>query len=382
MAPAEKPARRPALRWISIVGARPQFIKLAPVCRAIEEHNERKPSEWIEHCIINTGQHYDREVADLLFVQMRIPEPKHNLMVGSGSQAEQIARIIERIEPAIRCQEADWIIVYGDTNSTLAGALIAARLKLPLAHVEAGCRSGDLAAPEEQNRIVADHLSRLLLAPSQHTLRNLEREGIGSATDTQRRRVVLVGDVMYDALLQNRTIAGCRADETLDRYGLKSGEYYLLTLHRANNTDDIQRLESILTGAISLDRPVLFPVHPRTKHALTSVRVQLGATVQTVPPLGYFEMIALQQHARKVLTDSGGVQKEAFYLGVPCVTLRHETEWPETVSLGANKIAGTDPRAIREAVDATHSRWDGSTPYGDGHSAPRIVAELLSTSLG
>lgn len=370
-----------ALALVSIVGARPQFIKLAPVCRAIEAHNNSGCTPRIEHHIIHTGQHYDREVAELLFLQMEIPEPDHNLAVGSGSHGTQIARMLARMEPILNSWIPDWVVVYGDTNSTLAGALLAARLKIPLAHVEAGCRSADLGMPEEQNRLLSDHLSQLLLAPSEKALENLRREGIGIENDPRHRRTTMVGDVTYDALLQNLKYAEGTTEENLQQFGLRSGEYYLLTLHRAENTDSPERLQSILEAASSLDFPVLFPVHPRTRHCINSADISMNGKLLAVAPLGYLEMIGLEKHARKILTDSGGVQKEAFYLGVPCITLRDRTEWPETVELGANRIAGTTSDSIREAVQSDHiSAWTKCTPYGDGKAAEKIVGELLSST--
>ncbi len=367
-------------RWTSIVGARPQFVKLAPVCRAIEAHNRQPGCLSIEHSIIHTGQHYDRELADLFFSQMEIPEPRYNLAVGSGTHGTQVARMLERIEPILVTERPDWVIIYGDTNSTLAGALLAARLKLPVAHVEAGCRSGD-TEPEEQNRIVADHLSRLLLAPSERAVENLRKEGLGREHDPQARRVAMVGDVMYDALLQNRQLAEKCARRTLERFSLTSKQYYLLTIHRAENTDDVERLRRILDAASALDLPVLFPVHPRTQQLLSASRASLNGHLRPVAPLGYLEMLAAEMHARKILTDSGGVQKDAFYLEVPCVTLRDKTEWPETVAVGANRIGGSTAESIRAAVAAGHAQdWLTSTPYGDGTAAAKIVNELLVSS--
>ncbi len=372
-----RPGHKATRRWVSIVGARPQFVKLAPVCRAIAAHNLRPDVPHIEHIIIHTGQHYDREVAGLFFSQMEIPEPDYNLAVGSGSHGTQIARMLERIEPILESARPDWVVIYGDTNSTLAGALLAARLKIPIAHVEAGCRSGD-TEPEEQNRIVADHLSRLLLAPSEAAVENLRREGLGRENDPHRRRIALVGDVMFDALLQNRKLAETLAQKTLSEFGLESKRYYLLTIHRAENTDDPERLKGILSAASALDRQVLFPVHPRTRQSLAASGASLNGNLRPIAPLGFLEMLAVEMHAYKILTDSGGVQKDAFYLDVPCVTLREKTEWPETVALGANRIGGNTPDSIRAAVLAPNSRtWNSSKPYGDGTAAQSIVKELL-----
>jgi len=367
--------------WLSVVGARPQFVKLAPVCRAIERHNSRDEAPFIEHRIIHTGQHYDREIAELLFEQLAIPAPDYNLGVGSSPHGVQIARMLQRMEPLLRKEPIDWVIVYGDTNSTLAGALLAARLMIPLAHVEAGCRSGNISMPEEQNRTVADHLSRLLLAPSQSAVNNLRREGIGTDDDRRQRRTVFAGDVMYDSLLQHLSLSEKRGDQNLQAFGLTPNGYYLLTLHRAENTNNRQRLVSILRAATSLDLPVLFPVHPRTRHLLAAGGIHLNGKIRQVPPQGFLEMIFLERNARKILTDSGGVQKEAFYLGVPCITLRDNTEWPETVACGANHIAGSEPQSIRKAVQDNHQAdWSHSAPYGDGNAADKIVNELLASA--
>ena len=367
--------------WLSVVGARPQFVKLAPVCRAIERHNGQGHFPWVEHRILHTGQHYDREIAEVLFEQLAIPQPNHNLGVGSSSHGIQIARMLQRMEPLLREVPIDWVIVYGDTNSTLAGALLAARLQIPLAHVEAGCRSDQTSMPEEQNRIVADHLSQLLLVPSQSALNNLRREGIGTHDDPQKRRCVFAGDVMHDSLLQHLTIAEMNTERNLRQFELTSKGYYLLTLHRAENTSDRQRLISILRAATSLDLPVLFPVHPRTRHMLAAGRISLNGRIRQIPPLGFLEMICMEKNAKKILTDSGGVQKEAFYLRVPCVTLREKTEWPETVACGANRIAGVDPQSIIRAVAEDHPEdWSQAAPFGDGHAAEVIVNELLAAT--
>jgi UDP-GlcNAc3NAcA epimerase len=370
-------------KWISVVGARPQFVKLAPICRAIETHNAGAVAPQIEHVIVHTGQHYDREVAELLFIQMAIPEPKHNLGVGSGSFGTQLARMIERLEPVLDEERPDFVIVYGDTNSTLAGAIVASRMNLRLAHVEAGCRSYDLRTPEEQNRIVTDQLSELLFVPSQNAIENLHREGLGASTDPAARRVINVGDVMYDALLHNRRLAQRAAAANLRDLGLKQRAYDLLTIHRAENTNDTQRLRAILDAVGSLDLPVLFPVHPRTKHILAQNEIGLPANVVAIPPAGFLEMLGFEESARIILTDSGGVQKEAFYLGVPCITLRDRTEWPETVDLGANRIAGTTKNSILAAIhESFGGKREPGSPYGDGHAAIKIVQELLAASEG
>ncbi len=370
-------------RWASIIGARPQFIKIAPVCRAIGAHNLAGSLPEIEHSIVNTGQHYDREMAELFFVQLGIPEPKYNLETGSGSLGGQLGRMLERLEPALMKERPDWVIVYGDTNSTLAGALLAARLGFRLAHVEAGCRSYVAGMPEEQNRNVADHFSQMLLAPSRRAVENLRREGIGTSDDPRRRRVALVGDVMYDALLAHLNLAEPRAEGNLRSFGLEPRGYYLLTLHRAENTDDPVRLCRILEALRNADLPVLFPIHPRTRRVLNdSGAGSVNGNLRAVAPLGYLDMLAMEKHALAVVTDSGGVQKEAFYLGRPCVTLRDETEWPETVELGANQLVGTEPDKILGAMRSARPNLQNvASPYGDGKASEHILKELVSAAL-
>ncbi len=368
-------------KWISVVGARPQFVKVAPLCRAVEQHNRQTPDSQIEHQILHTGQHYDREVAGIFFEEMKIPAPKYNLSAGSGSHGTQLARMLARSEAILCSQKPDWVIVYGDTNSTLAGALLAARLKLPLAHVEAGCRSGDPTQPEEQNRIVADHLSQLLFVTSRNNAAVLHREGIGVENDPYRRKVVVVGDILLDVFLQNAATAERDAETFLAQYGLQSKEYYLLTLHRAENTDRPDRLRGILEGVAGLEIPVLFPVHPRTRNALVRAGIFLNGNLKLAEPMGYFEMLAFQKNALKILTDSGGVQREAFYLGVPCITLRDRTEWVETVEAGANRLVSTNPvDIIAAAKELCAFTWRDFRPYGDGNASQRIIAELQSSA--
>jgi UDP-GlcNAc3NAcA epimerase len=366
-----------AIHCLSIVGARPQFIKLAPVCRAIEAHNQTSERK-IEHTIVHTGQHYDHEMAELFFTQLRVPEPSYNLGVGSGSHAEQLSRVVERLEPVLIKERADWVIIYGDTNSTLGGALTAAKLGMPLAHVEAGCRSYKRSMPEEQNRVVADHLSQMLLAPSSAAVENLRREGIGSADDPLGRRLVLVGDVMYDALLANLPLAETRV-ANLQALDIQPGQYYLLTLHRAENTENVERLIGILKVLEDLSVPIIFPVHPRTRKALLNAEPPWkNRNIRTMTPVGYLDMLCLEKHAKQILTDSGGVQKEALYLRVPCITLREETEWPETIEVGANRLTGTDAKKIRECIhDSDRSLAAIQMPFGDGKASERVVNELI-----
>jgi UDP-N-acetylglucosamine 2-epimerase len=370
---------RAMVRWTSIVGARPQFIKLAPICRAIAAHNQAGHLPKIEHSIIHTGQHYDSAMAELFFVELGIPEPAYNLRAGSGTHAEQLARMTERLEPVLAREWIDRVIVYGDTNSTLAGALVAARLEIPAAHVEAGCRSHNWSMPEEQNRVITDHLCGVLLAPCRTAVKNLAREGIGGARDPRKRKVALVGDVMFDALLANLAVAEVCAELNMRRLGLVAGQYYLLTLHRSENTNKSERLASILSAVEDLPLPVVFPVHPRTLRIAKELNLNLdGGNIRAIAPVGYLDMLVLTKYARKILTDSGGVQKEAFYLGVPCVTLREETEWPETVEAGANRLAGIDRAAILAAVEQPAADFRRkASPFGQGKASELVVAELL-----
>lgn len=367
------------VKWLSIVGTRPQFIKVAPVGRAIRACNASATAAVIDHRVIHTGQHYDHEMAGLIIQQLGLPLPDYNLGVGSGSHQEQLARMLERLEPVLTQERPDWVIVYGDTNSALAGALAAVRLGIAVAHVEAGCRSYNGKMPEEQNRVLTDHLSQLLFAPTRRAVGNLKREGIGGSDDPRNRIVEFAGDVMYDTFLANQGSAEELAPATLQQLGLQAKQYYLLTLHRAENTTQPEQVRAILEMAESLELPVLFPMHPRTRHLMEGCGPLPNGNIHTVPPLGYLELLAAGKYARKIITDSGGVQKEAFYLRVPCVTLRNETEWPETVALGANRLTGTDPgevlRAIREPAIVPEPT---EAPFGEGRTAGFIVHKLLT----
>ena len=352
------------MKVVSIVGARPQFIKAAVLSRALRrEHRE---------VLVHTGQHYDQSMSRLFFRELEMPEPDHHLGVGSGSHGEQTGRMLERIEGVLLRERPDWALVYGDTNSTLAGALAAAKLNIRLAHVEAGLRSGDRRLPEEVNRIVADHCSDLLFCPTVTAVENLRHEGI-------TKGVHPVGDVMYDSLLQHLPLAEEKSD-VLERLGVSPGAYYLATVHRAANTDDAARLADILEGLRRLDGPVVFPVHPRTRKAAEAASLAMGDGMLAVDPVGYGDMLVLQKNARCVLTDSGGVQKEAYLLAVPCVTLREETEWPETLENGWNVLAGTDPERIVSAAMRPAPKGRPTPCFGDGRAAERIVKALEDDS--
>jgi UDP-N-acetylglucosamine 2-epimerase len=317
---------------------------------------------------LHTGQHYDDAMSGQFFRELGVPAPDIELGVGSGSHAQQTAGMLTGIERAIADTRPDLLLIYGDTNSTLAGALAAAKAQVPVAHVEAGLRSHNRRMPEEINRVVSDRLSTLLFCPGDAAAANLRAEGITGG-------VHVIGDVMADVLERVRRTVDPHLGE---RHGVAPGQYYLLTVHRADNTDDPQRLAAILDGVGSLPAPVLFPMHPRVKAALATHQLRLPANVRGRDPLGYAAMIGLALEARAVLTDSGGLQKEAYWLGVPCVTLRDETEWVETVAHGWNVLTGADPARICAAATAPARPAARPTLYGDGRAAEKIVS-LLTT---
>ncbi|MEN6623377.1 MAG: UDP-N-acetylglucosamine 2-epimerase (non-hydrolyzing) [Smithella sp.] len=354
------------MKILTIVGARPQFIKAAMVSRAIIMHNCSHSSRIIEE-IIHTGQHYDANMSDIFFQQMQIPQPAANLGAGTGMHGEMTGRMLTQIEKEIVSRKPDWVLVYGDTNSTLAGALAAAKLHIPVAHVEAGLRSFNKRMPEEINRILTDHVSSLLFCPTHAAITNLGNEGITQG-------VHHVGDVMYDATLIFGEIAG-RESVILRDLNLKSGEYYLATIHRAENTDDPGRLQSIIKAFKALEEPVILPLHPRTKKILQGISSSLlppYASLRIIEPVSYLDMVQLEKKAKCILTDSGGVQKEAYFHGVPCITLREETEWVETVNAGWNQVVGTNTEKIIAAVGKAHV---GTTisEYGQGKAAEDIL---------
>ena len=346
---------------VTIVGARPQFVKAAPVARALaRDFNE---------IVIHTGQHYDYGMSEIFFQEMEMQPPDFNLGVGGGTHGEQTGRMLMELETKLAAVQADCVLVYGDTNSTLAGALAAAKAGIPLAHVESGLRSYNRAMPEEINRVVTDHVSNYLFCPTDVAVQNLAKEGIS-------RGVFQVGDVMYDALLHNLSLARERS-QILTRLGLRKGEYALATVHRAANTDDPKRMLSLLDAFSSLPMQVVFPVHPRTRVLLDQLGWKPAPNILAIEPLGYFDILIMQENADCILTDSGGMQKEAYLLGVRCITLREETEWVETVSAGWNKLVGVDGEAIREAFNNWHPSQSRAKLYGDGHTSEKIRDILL-----
>ena len=341
----------------SIVGNRPQFIKAAPTSLALREHG-------IDEVVIHTGQHYDRELSQVFFEELGLAEPRYRLDLRTAdSQAMQ-----PPIEACLSEEQPDWVLVYGDTNSTLAGALAATKLELPLAHVEAGLRSGDLSMPEERNRIETDKLAALLLCPDKRSRETLAAESVPGQAE-------VVGDVMADACFRLTPIALQRA-QTLETLGLEPERYLLLTIHREANTSP-PRLGRIVEGINRLEEQVVFPIHPRTRAALDLEGLELGPNVLQLPPIGYLELTALAAQARVILTDSGGLQKEAYWHGVPCVTLRPSTEWVDTVETGANTLVDDDPDRLAAAVASAQMPAERPQLYGDGHAAERIAEALI-----
>jgi len=347
------------MQIVTIVGARPQFIKAAVLSRELrKEHTE---------ILVHTGQHYDQNMSEIFFEELGIPAPDFNLGIGSGPHGKQTGEMLAAIEGVLLKERPDWVLVYGDTNSTLAGALAAVKLHIRVAHVEAGLRSFNRRMPEEINRVLTDHASDLLLCPTQTAVENLQNEGIA-------RGVHLVGDVMYDALVW--AAAQEKEPSILDTLDLEPGKYLLATVHRAENTDDPERLAGILAAFGQVRETLVWPVHPRTRLKLQELNWQPAGHVKLIEPLGYLNMAQLEKHARIILTDSGGIQKEACWLGVPCITLRDETEWVETVQSGWNILAGSEKKAILDAVDSVQYQ-DRKKPVGTDSFLITKVLELL-----
>jgi len=351
------------VRVLTVVGARPQFVKAAVLSRALARHG-------IEECSVHTGQHYDENMSEVFYRQLRMAPPTYMLDVGSASHGAQTGEMMRRLEPIVEGERPDWVIVYGDTNSTLAGALVAAKLRIPVAHVEAGLRSFNRTMPEEINRVVADHVASAHFVPDERSRAQLEREGI-------TEHVYVVGDLMIDLARESAALLPERP-AVLDRFGLTSKTYAAATVHRASNTDDPAAFARIVDGLRRLPGRVIFPVHPRTRALAESLHAGSGDNITVCEPLSYLDMLALQRHARGVLTDSGGVQKEAVVLGTPCTTLREETEWRETLEGGWNVLAGTEPEAIARAGMRPAPRTQPAGILADqGGCAERIAQGLL-----
>ena len=352
---------------LTIVGARPQFIKAATVSRELTR-------QGLTETLLHTGQHYDENMSDVFFSELGIPQPHYNLGIGSGTHAQQTGQMLSAIEEVLLDEKPQVLIVYGDTNSTLAGALAAAKVHIPVAHVEAGLRSFNRRMPEEVNRVLTDHISSLLFAPTKAAVRHLEREGISANS------IVDVGDVMYDAALyySEKAEADSRILSSLD---IQARSYVLATVHRAENTDDPVKLQAIFEALAELAQTteIILPLHPRTRKALSEANFEVGEGLRFIDPVGYLDMVMLEKSARAIVTDSGGIQKEAYFHAVPCLTLRDETEWVETVDLGANRLVTplTQETIVSEfkLLNGEPVRTD-ARPYGDGRAAQHIVEAL------
>lgn len=359
------------MKIITIIGARPQFIKAAPFSAVFRQKHKE--------IIVHTGQHYDNNMSDIFFTELNIPKPDYNLEVGSGSHGAQTGRMLERIETLLFKEKPDGILVYGDTNSTLAGALAASKIHIPVFHVEAGLRSHNKLMPEEQNRILTDHLSTLLFCPTKTAVENLAKEGI-------TKGVYNTGDIMYDAVLRNFTLAEQKYSNSVwhaelrklnkNIPDLKEKQYYLATIHRAENTDDPNKLKEIFLAFNKLDKPVLMPIHPRTRRKLSELNLNVSLkNVILIEPVGYLLMLYLTANAYMVLTDSGGLQKEAYFLKTPCTTLRDQTEWVETLENGWNVLTSIHIDSIIKSASRELSCLDDTdtSAFGDGRAAEYIT---------
>ncbi len=350
------------MRVLSVVGARPQFVKLAPIAHAMAGR--------VEHVVAHTGQHYDELMSDVFFRDLGIPAPEENLAIGSGRHGEQTGAMLEGLELVLEKHAPDWVLVYGDTNSTIAAALAAVKMHIPVAHLEAGLRSFNRRMPEEHNRVLTDHASDLLLAPTDVAAEHLRREGLAE-------RTIVVGDVMTDVLMRTRReVEGAALPE-----GMTDGDYYLATIHRPANTDDEENLRGIVEGLASLDRPVLLLAHPRLVRFAAEHGIDLTAgAIELRAPLPYPQLVRAVDRAAGVITDSGGLQKEAFLLRTPATTVRPETEWTETVDLGWNVLVEPTPEGVRSAVTRPQPAETEEAPYGDGAAAGRVVDALLAAT--
>jgi len=374
------------IKLLTIIGARPQIIKAAAISRAVRE----KFAGQVEEHILHTGQHYDANMSEVFFRELGIPEPDYNLHVGSGSHGVQTARIIEGIESVLTEQHYDGVIVYGDTNSTLAAAVAASKIHVPVFHVEAGLRSFNMGMPEEINRIVCDQLSSVLFTPTMTGLRNLEAEGFSSIksrvrfADGRGQKVVLSGDVMYDNSMYFSAMADVQSD-IIERLGLRYRRFVLATIHRPANTDNAENLRSIFRALNDIaeqhQMDVVLPLHPRTRKMIGDLRLEIGDLsdrIRIIEPASFFEIIRLEKNAAIVMTDSGGVQKEAFFYGTPCVILRPETEWVEIVEAGAGIIADADYERIMAAYEQLVNKpVQFPALFGDGHASEKIISEII-----
>ena len=353
------------IKIITIVGARPQFVKAAALSPCFAEY------ELVEEVLVHTGQHFDENMSDVFFSEMSIPRPRYNLGIGGGSHGQNTGRMIEAIESVLQVERPDAVLVFGDTDSTLAAAIATSKMLIPLAHVEAGLRSYRRDMPEEVNRVVVDHLADFLYTPSTSAVENLGREGIS------RNKIFAVGDVMYDVVKKFTKLAEATSG-ILNKLSLNKQDYFLMTLHRKENTDSKEKLMKIFEGISSSPIQIIFPIHPRTIKRISEFDLKIPECVRVVEPLGYLDTLCLESSSKSILTDSGGVQKEAYFHGVPCITLRDETEWTELVDIGANVLVGADVHRIRDEINRDSLRIFPPDVYGDGTAAEKISLHLIA----
>jgi len=348
------------MKIITVIGARPQFVKAAAVSNILRNYHQE--------VLIHTGQHYDKNMSDIFFEELGIPKPDYNLAIGSGNHGKQTGEMLIALEEIYEKEKPDLILVYGDTNSTLAGALCGSKLLIPVAHIEAGLRSFNKSMPEEQNRILTDHISDYLFVPTETAIKNLTNEGV-------TKNVYNVGDVMFDAALHFQETAKKKSKviENMDMVGV---EFILTTIHRAENTNDISRLKNIIEALNECGERVVLPLHPRTFKYVTEYGLKFNNNIKIIEPVGYLDMLALEMHSKKIVTDSGGIQKEAYFMHKPCVTMRDETEWVETVEVGWNSIVGTNKDRILDAIVNFTPKGNQKYIFGDGKAAEKILSAI------
>lgn len=357
--------RRKKIKILAVVGARPNFIKIAPLFEEFKKHKS------IKRVLVHTGQHYDFEMSPVFFKELKIPKPDYNLKVGSGSHAWQTAKMMEKLEPLLLKEKPDLAIVMGDVNSTLAGALTAAKMHIPVAHIESGVRSFDMSMPEEINRRLTDQISDFLFCPTKTAVENLKKEGV-------KKGVYNVGDVMYDVFLKGIKIAE-RKSKILKKLKLRPKEYFLLTLHRPENVDKKRDLQAILETIDKSEEKIVFPVHPRTKKNIKKFKLKIDQykNISFIKSVGHLDILVLEKNAKKILTDSGGIQKESYWLKIPCITLRDKTEWTETIQEGWNVLVDKDKEKILKAINKFEPRTSQHKYFGKGKAAQKIIKILI-----
>lgn len=352
------------MKIVTVIGARPQFIKASMVSKEIVKHDN------IQEVIIHTGQHFDENMSRIFFKEMGIPEPDYNLGINTLSHGAMTGRMLESIENVLLDEKPDWVLVYGDANSTLAGALAASKLHISIAHVEAGLRSFNRNMPEEINRVLADHVSNLLFAPTETAVNNLKNEGI------TKGKIKLVGDVMYDAALHFGDLAE-KKSTILEDLEIGAKKYILATVHRQENTNEAEKLKNIFLGLKDSPCQVILPLHPRTKKKIEDYNLSLNSKLRLIEPVGYLDMVMLEKHAWKIVTDSGGIQKEAYFNGIPCITMRDETEWVELVQYGVNTLVGSSSKKISDSIKSFMPLKFNQAFYGVGNTAKIIIDQLI-----